>query len=429
VNPRPLIIVSYWFAPDPAVGAKRFSFLAREFCRLGYDVHIVTHDARDRSEVKADGSLPVAGRVHACAGFIRLPRPGKGLLSRVVNAVTRRMLAPVGQEIFWAGAATRKALEVARHLPPGGVVIATSPPFAALLAGARIARRLRWPLVLDYRDPWSAHAWPAWRRSALAQSLAHRLERAIVNRSAARVLNTSAMRAAFEESFGACDSTRNFVVANGFDAMARIRTPAATGPILIVHAGEIFTGRSLVPVLEAARRLAARLHRPVRVVTYGALPEAERARIRAGQLDEFIEARPRLPYGELLTELQRAHLLLAVVGEHMTYSTPYKVYDYMASGRPILGLAPRGSALFELLADSGTGVCLDPADFDGIGRAIEDAMGCGVDRQRAGVERFYWSNLALQYRSVIETVAAAPATVRPSSPLPSDPRTSPRRWG
>ena len=30
---RTLIIISYWYAPSLEVGAKRFSFLAREFAR------------------------------------------------------------------------------------------------------------------------------------------------------------------------------------------------------------------------------------------------------------------------------------------------------------------------------------------------------------------------------------------------------------
>jgi hypothetical protein len=168
--------------------------------------------------------------------------------------------------------------------------------------------------------------------------------------------------------------------------------PPVTGPIEILHAGEIFTGRSLVPVLEAAARLRQRHPgRPVRIVTYGALPPQETDRIRAAGLEDFIEVRQRVPFSALFAELKRAHLLLAIVGDHMLYSTPYKVYDYMAAGRPILGLAPRGAALFELLADSGAGVCVEPGDAAGIERALGQFMIGEVVPARARVERFHWA--------------------------------------
>jgi glycosyltransferase involved in cell wall biosynthesis len=201
---------------------------------------------------------------------------------------------------------------------------------------------------------------------------------------------------------------RNFVISNGFDPAPDSEAPPVTGPIEILHAGEIFTGRSLVPVLEAAARLRQRHPgRPLRIVTYGALPPQETARIGAAGLENFIEVRPRIPFGDLFAELKRAHLLLAVVGNHMLYSTPYKVYDYMAAGRPILGLAPRGAALFELLADSGAGVCVEPGDAAGIERALEQFMVGDTAPESARVERFHWGSLAQQYCQIIDTVADA----------------------
>ena len=410
---RPVLIISYWFAPSPAVGAKRFSFLAREFARHGYDVHVITHEARGWTEWKTDHSLPLTGQVHRCSEAVKLPLVGRSPWKRALNAVLRRVLAPLGWEILWARTATRKALEVAKQLPPG-VIIATSPAHAAVIAGGDIARQLGWPLILDYRDPWSAHDWPRWRRGALSQWFARRIESRYIRRSAARVLNTPAMRASFEKFFPRAERARNYVIPNGFEAAAAAPAPPAQGPVVIVHAGEIFHGRSLLPVLEAAARLASRHpERPVRVVTYGELPPAELARIRAGNLERFIEVRPRIPFTALFEELQRAHLLLAVVGEHMLYSTPYKVYDYMAAGRPILGIAPRGAALFDLLADSGSGMCVERDDAAGIERALEQFMRGDVTPLPARVERFRWANLAVQYRAVIETVAGveAPAAI------------------
>ena len=403
-----LLIVSYHFAPSPMVGAKRFSFLTREFTRQGFDVHVVTNDTQVFAHGRADDSLPLHGTVHRVANPLTLPLKGPGLWPRLVNAVCRRLLAPVGMEYFWIRAATRKALAVADKLPVG-IVIATSPPHAAMLAGARIARRLRWPLMLDYRDPWSAYDWPQWHRGGLMLFLARRIEAGIVRRSAARVLNTPNMREWFEEFFPFVDPERNFVVPNGFDAVPRQAAPDDQGALRIVHAGEIYGSRSLLPLLRAMQNLHSRHPaRPIRLTTYGPLPAAERQRIRDAGLEALIEEQPRIPFVELRTELQRAHVLLAVVSEHMTYSTPYKVYDYMAAGRPILALAPQDAALHELLAESGAGECVEPQDLAGIEQALERAMFAPPTTVRARVDQYRWANLAVQYRSAIETVAAAP---------------------
>jgi glycosyltransferase involved in cell wall biosynthesis len=406
MSARTLLIFSYHFAPSPAVGAKRFTFLVRELANLGYDVHVIANELDESPHGPADTSLPHAGHVHRVRAALELPLRGDRILPRKVNGIAHRLLAPLGIEYFWAGAAARKGVAVARGLPPG-VVIATSPPHAALIAGHRAARALGWPLIVDYRDPWSGYDWPAWRRTAITNSLARRAERPIVDASAARILNTAAMRAAFEEHFPHAPTARNFVIPNGFDPVPAGPSPASSGPINLVHAGEIFTGRSLMPVLLAAQRLRARfIDRPVRVTTYGALPAPELERIREAGLASFVDVRPRIPFGELFGELQAAHALLAIVGDHMLYSTPYKVYDYMAAGRPILGLAPRGAALFGLLSESGAGVCVEPGDVDAIEQALEKLLvSTASDTARARVERFRWSNLALQYRMAIETVA------------------------
>jgi len=404
VSARPtLLIVSYYFAPSPLVGAKRFSFLAREFARLGYNVHIVTNGIGDSPHGREDGSLPICGTVHRVGAPFEVPVRGNGLFPRFANAVLRRLLAPVGLEYFWARAATRRALAVAAKLPRG-IVIATSPPHAALIAGARVARRLKWPLIIDYRDPWSAYDWPAWHRGWISQWFARRIEGTLVRRSAARVLNTLSMRDWFEESFPQAAANRNFVVPNGFDAVTSDQAQSTTGPIEIVHAGEIYGSRSLVPLLRAVEILSQRHpERPIRVTTYGALPSVERQRIHDEGLGRFIEERARIPFAQLFVELQRSHVQLAVVSEHMTYSVPYKIYDYMAAGRPILALAPRDAALHELLSDSDAGLCVEPTDIEGIVQALETTLFSSAAPSRSRIDHFRWSNLAQDYVNAINS--------------------------
>jgi glycosyltransferase involved in cell wall biosynthesis len=230
------------------------------------------------------------------------------------------------------------------------------------------------------------------------------------------------MRQWFERTFPSAPSTRNFVIPNGFDAVESRARPSDEGVMRIVHAGDIYGSRSLVPLLRAIRNLSLR-HPERRIVltNYGPLPTHEVNLIREAQLSEHLEELPRVPFAELFGQLQRAHVLLAVVSDHMTYSTPYKVYDYMAAGRPILALAPANAALHDLLAESGAGESVEPQDIESIERVLEKFMFASAAREDARVERYRWVNLAQQYRAVIEAVAAgSPATSAPTRAATAD---------
>ena len=71
-----LLIVSYHYAPSPMVGAKRFSFLTREFARQGFDVHVVTQRnrrvaTRPRRPFAAGGGHRASRRQSAAAAAER----------------------------------------------------------------------------------------------------------------------------------------------------------------------------------------------------------------------------------------------------------------------------------------------------------------------------------------------------------------------
>jgi hypothetical protein len=407
-----VLIVSYHFAPSPAVGGKRFTFLARELERLGYDVQVISAALRESYHGKAmdDGSLPAGTPVSRCGETFTFPLRGKGWFVRAVNALVRRLLAPVGWEFFWIGPAVRQAVKT---VDPGrrGVVIATVPPAAACRAGARIARRLGWPLILDYRDPWTAYPWSSRRLSPRSRWLAHWLESGCVRQSRVRVFNTSSMAQWFEHYFPAYATGQNFVITNGFDAPVDAPPPLSPGPLRVMYAGQLYSERSLVPVLTAISNLAARGLTPhgIQLVFYGELPAHEHARVQARKLEQYLDVRARLPWREMFAQLRKAHVLLAISGDDVTYAVPFKVYDYLAAGRPILALTAAETALHRFMGDSGAGECAHPTDVLAIEQALESLLFPESDSiYRAAPERYLWSNLALQYRGAIEAALEEP---------------------
>jgi hypothetical protein len=69
-------------------------------------------------------------------------------------------------------------------------------------------------------------------------------------------------------------------------------------------------------------------------------------------------------------------------------------------------VAPRGAALAGLLAESGAGLCVEPEDDAGLEAALETLLYPVGGESAPRTERFHWSNLAVQYQAVLETVDA-----------------------
>ena len=105
-----LLIVSYYYAPSPLVGAKRFSFLAREFARMGTTFTSSPTSCGKRRYGREDHSLPLAGTVHRCAAPFEVPLKGK---SASAQARQRRLAARCSRQ--WASTISGRARPRARR--------------------------------------------------------------------------------------------------------------------------------------------------------------------------------------------------------------------------------------------------------------------------------------------------------------------------
>ena len=151
MNAKPtLLIVSYYFAPSPLVGAKRFSFLAREFVRLGYDVHVITNNLWETR---------LAGRTIRCRSPVRFtaaPRPFEVQLRARHPARARRIPSCAGSRARglrvtsgraatrrrWKSRANYRAGSSSPSPPHVGIDRRRASPKSALAADTRLSRSL-----------------------------------------------------------------------------------------------------------------------------------------------------------------------------------------------------------------------------------------------------------------------------------------------
>jgi glycosyltransferase involved in cell wall biosynthesis len=409
--PGHVLVVAYDFPPHAAIGTMRTLRVVQTLRERDWDVTVLTGDPSTYlPSTPVDMALlervPPGVRVvqvRAWRPWLRLQRALRGARAappaggrsdggapqrrpvrrhgRLVSALARAKdvvdaaLTIPDRESGWCVPALVRGVWEARRAPRPDVIYSSAPPWTGQLVAAGLQRALRRPWVADFRDPWARAPWRG-DRYRFALSAAGRLERYIVRRADRIVFVAAANRDDFEASYGPAAARRFDVVPNGCDPMELAGLePDATADapcFVLLHAGSLYAGRTPVPVLEgvatAIRRGSidpARFR--LRFLGTSGVPGLAEACERLG-LHDVVECLPRVPREQGLRAMVSASCLLLLQPGH-TVSVPGKLYEYLATGRPIVAVAEEGETA-EIVRRSGLGVSVRPEDTEGIVRAL-----------------------------------------------------------
>jgi glycosyltransferase involved in cell wall biosynthesis len=435
-----VLLVSYSFPPVGGAGVQRVVKLAKYLPHHGVWPAILTaknpsvplHDAsllrdlprgieveRARTLEPGYGLKRIAWRAQAArsrrAHTHSVGTRGLGALTRVA----KQALFPDAQ-VLWQPA----ALGVLAHRLAArrdDAVLVSGPPFSQFLL-APLARAGRVGVVLDYRDEWSTlRSTYEMTRSRLARVFGDPLEAALLRQAHAIVTATDEFRDHLLARFQFVDPGRVFAIPNGYDP-DDFPDPLPSPPgdrLVITYAGTIFSLTSARGLLGAVRLLHQRspeIARSLRLRFVGRVVDTE--------LDAFdgtetlgVERAGYVPHDDVLHELAASHrtlcLLDDVPGAERIY--PAKIFELMRLGRPIMTLAPPGSALTRLVERHGLGPTVHPRDDQAICAALELALRAfrkrgsapATWRKTPGIERYDRRSLAGEFADILKEAAGA----------------------
>lgn len=396
---KKLLVISYAFAPFSRVGAKRWTALSRHLPARGCSCTVIT--VKPRYYPTLDNEL------QACASEIRrtsvfLPPVEVytgGFLSRLRRFFTERaqsLLFPIdrfqGWEPFAVFAANRALTHKEHH-----AVIASGPPFSSFRAALRVSRRAGIPLILDYRDPWTGYRW----ERAIPKTLRN-LEWRLVSQASAAVFCTKRMRESFLSTFPEFPAEMTEVVTNGYEEpVAEGSRPALPG-IHIAHAGSLYGRRNLAMMAEPISMYMAKHGKPVSLHHWGSVRPEDSAAYEKEGLYGVLQIHPPVSHGEMLARLKGSDALFCPSGGDVAYALPYKVFDYMATGIPILAATPKDSELAEFVAALGVGYRGGIDEPESLFNALE---ACVKAKSYAPPEEYLWRSVAERLSGFLSRVA------------------------
>jgi glycosyltransferase involved in cell wall biosynthesis len=293
----------------------------------------------------------------------------------------RRTLSYLSQMVFqpdnklgWLPFALSKAREIL-HQESVEIVYATAPPFTCHLIGILLSRLYRKPLVVDFRDAWTQFQFVHYPTS-IHRLLNQLLEKKVI-RKAARVISTNeVLRENLRQAHPRTAASKFTVIPHGFDPddFENKGEPSSTGKFTVTYSGSFYATVTPKHFLSAVREMLdeePELANEIKLLFLGMFREENKRLVKKLSLQSVVDIRGYLPHSESVVQLLSSDLLWLTLDESEGAEavTPSKLFEYIASGRPILACVPEGAAA-QIIRSTGNGIVIPPDDIQGIKKAI-----------------------------------------------------------
>ena len=391
-RPR-LLFVVYQYPPSAGGGAQRATKFTRYLAEDGWDITVLSADPlagqpRDESLLAQVVGIPVVRTRprHVAAAIARVlaplkrvrsapavPQPiGSHIVDRPRQPLSGRIsrwIAVPDDAVIWSHLLPQRIARLHKQTP-FDVILATAPPYSALVAATRAGARFGIPVVCDMRDLWKSAFTATWPTAAHRRH-SEALERRALSSAAAVVTASEAMEAEAREMGAA----RTEVIPNGFDSGEMPEwKPTADDALHLVFIGRLSFGSTdpttLFESLARAREIDARVSCTLDILG----PDAPRAVEFAHTLGigDMVRFQGFRPYAEALAVVAKSDAGVMVFedtpGSEGHY--PGKMFDYLGIGVPLLVFGSERSGAAQVARESGCGHVVPAGDVDGGARLL-----------------------------------------------------------
>lgn len=408
---KKIILVSFHFPPDAAVGAIRVAKFVKYLPEFGWTPFVLTanekaYDSTDQSRMSDVVDLEtvfrtvvwpdpsamymrvkkwwycIRGRQHIFqekTDTYRRTKDGKpeGRLRRA-RYILLSIIKLADGKLGWIPPAMLRALLIIKQHKVN-YVLTSGPPHAAHLVGLvlKLVHGTQW--IADFRDPFILNPIRGtFFKSRLSETIEQWIEKKIVTHADKVISVAGRMSQAFVECYPELEKSKFVTISNGFDPddFSGLSKPKNSYKFRITYTGTFYLGRTPSLFLRAVRELFCEKKIPreeVEIVFIGSSRYVDGKSIEEIVRDEGLSSvtkiRDPLPYKQALEEMTASHALLLLAPEQY-YQIPAKTFEYMASGANIIALISDG-ATADLLRETGCGIVAEPNSIHQIKAAIE----------------------------------------------------------
>jgi hypothetical protein len=255
-------------------------------------------------------------------------------------------------------------------------IISTGPPHSMHLIAMKLKEDLGIPWIADFRDPWTEiDFYDELRLTSWADRKQHKLEHEVLTK--ADKIVTIGWECA--KGLGRLGNRNVKVIQNGFDWELdpnEEKTPL-TNEFTLTHLGVVGPARNAPVLWQALQELKNEIDgfdKTLKIRFVGHVDQSVIDNLRACNLLENAEFVAHVPHDEvkLFQESSQVLLLLINNAPNAKGIVTGKLYEYLASLRPILAIGPEDGDAAKILAETNAGQTVSFDNKERMKEAIKD---------------------------------------------------------
>jgi len=390
---KKVLIITYYWPPAGGSGVQRWLKFSKYLGDFGWEPVVLTTEngSYPMLDVSLLEDVPIGLKVYrtksfeilqlmskfskdkktkASVGMIGLS-DSKSLFSKFLKFVRANFILPDARK-GWNKYAYKEAVKIIKS-ENIDLIVTTGPPHSSHLIGLQLKKKLNIKWIADFRDPWiNIYYNRLLPRTRLAYLIDLNLETKVVTKADHVIVVSEGLKQ--DLSRHKADFT---VIYNGYDDsdIHLEEKNDATGKFTLAHIGNFIPDYNCPAIWNALNEIEQEMPgflNDFRLNFTGVVDQSAIKSIEAEGLKEYVLLNPYVPHKEATLLMSKSNLLLFVLPKDVNNKLIIsgKIFEYMASGTPILSLGPPDGEAAYVLKKANRDLMLDYNDTEGIKNVI-----------------------------------------------------------
>ena len=298
---------------------------------------------------------------------------------------------------------------------PVDAIISTGPPHSMHLIAKELHKKLNIPWIADFRDPWTdIDFFSELKLTKRSLKKHHKLQHQVLT-EANKVVTVGWDWAKGLERHGAKNVE---VITNGYDfnIEEKLTNIELSKDFTMSHIGIVGAARNARIFWETLGELLKdkrldNFSNLLKIRLIGQVDNSVIQSIKENNLENNVEIISYIPHEKVIIEQSSSQVLLLFINNSPNAKgiMTGKIFEYMASGRPILAIGPKDGDTAIILDKTQSGVIIDFEDKEGMKNTIIDLFTRYKENQlitqkNEFVEKYSRQNLAAEYVKLLNQI-------------------------